>query len=136
MNEVERIGTCKSLSGGSTLTYHIGNDEEKRLMIRLMGNSGHGLFCKEWVCLGDIQTLLSVYREPFSSKVLYPVFKGKSANSSGFLMAALLNEGLVIEPSGKGGGFVLRRSETSQEGGNYEVTPGSVAADQGQVGEE
>jgi hypothetical protein len=133
---IKRVGTCQSLSGGSTLTYHIRSNEEKGLMISLIENSGKGLFSKDWVSLGEVEALLSVYIEPFSSKALIPVYKGKSANTSGFLMAALLKEGLVVEATGKEYGFALGKSMTSQiDGSEAETTPYSVTADLEQAGE-
>jgi hypothetical protein len=141
--EIERIGACNTLSGASALTYHVGNAGDGGLLIRLYGNSGRGLFCKEWVSLRDIDTLLSEYREPFSSKALYPVFKGKSANSAGFLMAVLLKEGLVIEPKGSGNGFARGNSVanlvtiTATDGGDQiQRDPDKGSAGPGKAGGE
>lgn len=39
--------------------------------------------------------------EPFTSRVLNPLFTGKSANTPGFLMAVLKNEGLVRPSTSK-----------------------------------
>ncbi|MBJ6802067.1 hypothetical protein [Geomonas propionica] len=136
--KIERVGTCQSLSGRSTLTYNIGCNEEKRLMISLVGNSGKGLFNKDWIFLGEVETVLAEYREPVSSKALYPLYKGKSANSSGFLMAALLKEGLVVEATGAENRFAFGKSVTSKVDGTEAAatTPCSVPPDPGQVGEE
>lgn len=136
MNKIVRSGTCKSLSGGSTLTYNIGFNEEKGLMICVAENSGHGLFNKDWVSLREVETLLAETQEPFASKALSPVFKGKSANSSGFLMAALLKEGLVVEPTSKGNRFVLADLAGGMAGGSDEVPPDGVTVDTWKAGEE
>ena len=132
---IERVCSCKSLSGASALTYHIGNRGDGGLLIRVFESSGRGLFCKDWVPVSQVETLLSDHQKQFSSKALGPLYKGKSANSCGFLMAALLEEGLVVEPAGKGNGFALGGAVTGGVGGTDGVT-GNVTVDPGQVGGE
>ena len=84
--------TCKSSSGQSTLTYHIGKDQSG-IHFRIYGNTGSGFFSKEWISLSDIKEVIT--KEPFTSTVLHPLFHGKSINTPAFLIAVLLNEGLV-----------------------------------------
>jgi len=43
---VLKIGTCRSLSGTSDLTYHLGADANDNLHIRLWANSAGGLHSK------------------------------------------------------------------------------------------
>lgn len=142
MSAVEKSGLCKSLSGGGTLTYHIGGDDDKGQMVRLYQNSGTGLFSKDWVSFDEIHTLLRGYQEPFTSQALSPLFKGKSANSAGFLMAVLLKEGVVVEATGRKCGFVLEKSiaglaKEATAGGicHPRTDLGSDEPDPGQVGE-
>lgn len=135
MSEILKSSTCKSLSGDSTLTYSIGHDKTQGMIIRIMGNSGPGLFCKDWVSIEEIERLLSNCRKPFSSRVLSSVYKGRSANSSGFLMAALLEEGSVIQVTGKGNSFMLGRSLRDMEEGVDEEVSGNIPVDLGWVGE-
>jgi len=59
--------------------------------IRHTGNAAGGIFCKDWISMLDIQQLLSG-NPSITSKTLQPVFAGKSANSPGFLLAALVHE--------------------------------------------
>lgn len=87
--------TCKSSSGQSTLTYHIGKDQSG-IYFRIYGNTGTGFFSKEWISLADIQEAISKSDKPFTSTVLlYPLFQRKSINTAAFLMAVLLDLGLV-----------------------------------------
>ena len=82
---------CQSLSGRSTITYELGCNEKKDTHLRLTGNSGGGKFSNEWVPVTEI--LAS--DQPITPALLQSFFKGKSTNSPGFVMAALVNEGLV-----------------------------------------
>lgn len=91
MIEIVKIGHCPSLSGKTSLTYQIGR-REQQIFLQLYDNSNGGLFCKEWVTLKGLGVEDS---RPISSDLLQAIFKGKSANTGGFLLAVLVNEGLV-----------------------------------------
>lgn len=87
-------GQCKSLSERSTLTYHLGDNPQGELHIRLLNNSGSGYFNKEWVAWSEIDAMLKV--KGYIKRVdLQRLYEGKSNNSSGFLAAALLHVGLL-----------------------------------------
>ena len=91
--KIIKTGTCKSSSGQSTLTYNIakvGSD----IQFQVEANTGTGYFSKEWISLKDIQEVITKDK-PFTSTVLYPLFQGKSINTPAFMLAVLLNEGLV-----------------------------------------
>ena len=98
-----KITSCPSLSGRSTLTYHIGctrqgmEDGPADVLIRVFTNSAAGFFSNEWVALDLIQLQLAQARDEKSltSHLLFPLFKGKSANTPAFLFAVLKSEGLV-----------------------------------------
>ena len=102
-----KVGTCKSLSGKSNLSYHVGHliadveDSEAApvdsIMFRTHSNSSAGFFSNEWVPMSKIQKELNKVPSGhgITSFTLFPIFKGRSQNSPGFLLAALLNEGLV-----------------------------------------
>lgn len=68
--------TCKSLSGRSTLSYVIEGDT-----LRIVGNSGGGLFSPEPVSL-------DVLREATKTRDLRRHFVGRSLNTAGFVLAA------------------------------------------------
>lgn len=95
--------TCKSLNGTATLGYHIGLDETSAIHWKIDANSGNGLFSREWVAFTDIQQALDKWRKdhPIVSMALYPLFSGKSVNTPSFLLACLVNEGLLEKVPGK-----------------------------------
>ena len=92
-----KIATCPSLSGKSTLTYHIGCNEKSQILFRIANNTGGGFFSKEWIAL---DTILNIFdqlpdNKPIVSLLLYSLFQGKSLNTPAFLLAVLRQEGLV-----------------------------------------
>jgi hypothetical protein len=90
-----KISTCQSLSGRTTVTYHVGCRDERDVCFRLWKTSGKGVFSKEWVCASDIHVLLKEH-DSLTAPLLLPLFTvGRSVNSAGFLLAVLKNEGLV-----------------------------------------
>lgn len=95
-----KIGSCPSLSGKSTLTYHVGCDAKSELSFRVYANSSSGYFSREWVSLNAIQEAFAKTLEEgvITSFLMRNLFVGKSTNTPGFVFAALLAEGLV-QPS-------------------------------------
>lgn len=91
---IVKTGECPSLSGQSTLTYRIGLEGDKELCISLTGNTGKGIFNKDWVALKKAHSLLSS-QDKITSGSLLDLFEGKSSNSAGFILAVLLKEGLL-----------------------------------------
>lgn len=102
-NELRIIkkGTCPTLSKKSTLTYHIGCNDEGKVYLRVYGNDGGGFFSTEWVALEAIQRTLSKSPDNITSVVLYSLFKGKSVNTPAFLLTVLKAEKLVQPIKGK-----------------------------------
>lgn len=92
-----KIGSCSSLSGRTTLTYHVGWLDET-IYFRLFENSSGGLFSKEWVSL---ERMGIEEGKPISSCDLQALFNGRSVNTGGFLLAVLLNEGLIKPIEGR-----------------------------------
>ena len=88
-----KTGTCPSLSGKSKLTYEIGAGSASEICVRVTKNTGAGMFSKAWVALDQVHRLVN--DKPITSTTLGPLFKGGSANSAGFLLAVMKNEGLV-----------------------------------------
>lgn len=111
---VLKIATCPSLSGKSTLTYHIGyavdsnravDGEANRavdsgIQLRVSANTGSGFFSQEWVPMRTIRSALDEVPsgKTITSFQLHALFRGKSVNTPAFLFAVLKNEGLV-EPA-------------------------------------
>ena len=91
-----KAGSCSTISGKSTLHYHIACNQEDALYVRVTSNNGGGFFNPEWVGYTEIISTLQGMSEPITSNALRCVFQGKSANNPAFLMAILMQEGIVI----------------------------------------
>ena len=90
-----KTGKCASRSGKSKLTYLIGADSASEIHFRINGNTGNGFFNNDWVPLKTILELLTKAGGAFTSYALHPLLKGKSNNTPAFLIAALLEEGII-----------------------------------------
>ena len=95
--KITRTAKCQTLSKKSTLTYHLSEDDKA---IRIYSNSGGGFHSNEWILLDDIKALCSD-DHPLTSNALISLFKGKSVNTPSFIIAALLNEGILTQCPGK-----------------------------------
>ena len=121
-----KIASCPSLSGRSTLTYHLGcsaNTEEPAvpdLYFRVFENSGGGLFSNEWVSLEVIQQVFAKVPTAIgiTAHLLGSLFVGKSVNTPSFLFAVLKSEGLVVAVKEKKGCY----ERTDPSGFMAEVT--------------
>lgn len=125
-----KVGTCPSLSGRSTLTYHVGGDSIDNLQFRVVANSGSGQFNADWISLAAIQKLLDQHPvdKPLTSHALQPIFRGKSSNSPAFLFAVLKAEGLVKAAAEKEGGYLLGDIEAFTAEASALVAAGSDLA--------
>ena len=103
-----KIARCPTVSGKSTLTYHVGCTPESVIKIRLYGNTGDGFLNQDWIAWTAIQEKLELH-SPFTSQVLHALFSGKSLNSPGFLMAVLKAEGVVKASTVKGRCYELTK---------------------------
>ena len=65
--------------------------------LRITKNSGGGFFSDEWVKYEDIQAVLKERAKdsPIMSHFISPLLKGKSSNTSGFIMAVLSHLKLI-----------------------------------------
>jgi hypothetical protein len=92
--------TCPSLSGKSTLTYHVGCNAKSELLFRVYENSGSGFFSSEWISINKIKQVSDKVPsdQAITSFILNPLFTGKSVNTPSFLFAILKQEGFV-QPS-------------------------------------
>jgi hypothetical protein len=101
-----KTGECPSLSGKSTLTYQIACNNDNEVYIALTGNSGKGIFNKDWIAFEEIHSLLAK-QEKVTSGSLHELFEGKNSNSAGFILAVLLKEGLLkVSPGSRHYDFV------------------------------
>ncbi len=100
---VLKIASCPSLSGRSTLTYHLGISPDSDIKLRVFANSGGGFFSREWISLKAIQQIMEkrTAANPVVSSSFGGLFAGKSVNTTGFILAALKHIGLVMPIKGK-----------------------------------
>lgn len=93
--ETIHTGECPSLSGRSTLTYAIGrNPEDQSLYLRIVTNSGGGMFCNEWSSGSAIDALVQS-STVLISRSMCELHAGRSINTGGFVLSVLKHLGLV-----------------------------------------
>jgi hypothetical protein len=98
-HQVLKEGTCPTSSGKSNLGYQIGVDDSGAIQLRVSSNDGGGFFSNEWISYPDIQAAIEAWPKDqgITSITFRKIFRGKSANTPGFLIAVLCAEGL-LEP--------------------------------------
>ena len=88
-------GSCPSISGRSTLTFALGKHEtEGTWHLRIVGNSGGGMFCDEWAPGLDIDAVV-VGATALTSRSFDVLHPGRSINTAGFVLATLKHLGLI-----------------------------------------
>ena len=92
---------ASKLSSGAEgkITYQLAlSNDRKQVFIALVDSGSQGYFSREWIntdAILEILESLGQRAEAFPSKVLLPVFVGRSSNNAPFLAAALLAEKLL-----------------------------------------
>jgi hypothetical protein len=97
LSPIEAIysGECPSLSGQSTLTYAIGrHPEDHSLHLRIVANTGGGMFCDEWASGSAIDALVQSH-VVLISRSMCELHAGRSINTGGFVLSILKHLGLV-----------------------------------------
>ena len=93
--EVIYTGECLSLSGRSTLTYAIGrHTEDGTLHLAITGNSGGGMWCKDWASASAIQDVV-LGESGLTAKSFHVLHSGRSINTGGFILACCKELGLI-----------------------------------------
>ena len=88
-------GACPSISGRSTLTYAIGrHSEDGKFHLAITGNSGGGMWCKDWASASAIQDVVLGEGE-LTAKSFHVLHPGKSINTGGFVLASLKDLGFI-----------------------------------------
>ena len=121
-----KTAICTSSSGRSKLNYHIGEDPESSHHLRIYSNSGNGFCNDDWLSLSSIVSVLENTVGEFTTQVFQPLLRGKSKNTPAFLMAVLLQEGLVRQVSAKKRCYVLNDVKAFQESLKLSSPPQSV----------
>lgn len=96
-----RNASCPSLSGTSTIGYLFGTDDAGNIAIQISSASGGGFFSREYVPLDLIEKALRSAKGAIASGTLHALFRGKSVNSAGYLLAVLRQEHVVQLRHGK-----------------------------------
>jgi hypothetical protein len=93
--QVIHEGQCESLSGRSTLTFSVGRHPDTgALHLRIVGNTGGGMWCDEWIPGSEIDAV--VIGDPELTSRSFQVLKpNRSTNTAGFVMAAVKSMGLI-----------------------------------------
>lgn len=93
--EVIHKGQCPSLSERSTLEFAVGrHSEDGTLWLAITGNSGGGMWCKDWASASNIQDIV-LGAERLTAKSFHSLHEGRSINTGGFVLAAIGALGLV-----------------------------------------
>lgn len=109
---VFKRGKCPNLSGKATLSYEVGIGHSGNVVwIRLTANSGGGMFNADWVSTDDIIKVFGTGKQSTTSHALVGLFKGKSANNAGFLMAVLKHLSIVKPSKDKPKAFELDKAD-------------------------
>jgi hypothetical protein len=94
-----KITDCGKLTApnATTLTYNIGVADSSNIHFRVTDNKVCGLFSPEWIALDAILDTVKDMPDakPFSALIFDRLFTYRSANNAGFLVAALLAEGVL-----------------------------------------
>ncbi len=86
--------SCPSLSGQSMLGFQFGVGNESDLFVRLISNTGGGLFSNDWISC-DLLEEFVVGKVDLTSGSFKVIFPNKSVNTGGFVMAVLKFLGLI-----------------------------------------
>ena len=100
---VIKTAACETLTRKSKLTYQIGTLPDGEVYLRIHKNTGNGFFSREWVSLSDIQkTIRGIPAgKPVTAIVLSDLFEGRSVNTPGFMLSALVEETLLVPMQGR-----------------------------------
>ena len=94
-----KIAECGKLTAPDaiSLTYNIGVADSSNIHFRVTDNKTGGLFSPEWIALDVILDTVKTAADvkPFSALIFDRLFTYRSANNAGFLVAALLAEGVL-----------------------------------------
>lgn len=94
-----KTSTCPSLTDTSKISYKIASDTSSAIHLQILKNSNTGKFSEEWIAYSDAKAALPI--GSFSSAPLRNLYRNKSLNTPGFLLAVMLHEGVVEREPGK-----------------------------------
>lgn len=93
--EIIHRGDCLSLSGRSMLDFTVGrHSQDLSLHLAVKGNTGGGMWCKDWASASDIQDVV-LGATALTAQKFHSLHAGRSINTGGFILAVLKELGLV-----------------------------------------
>ena len=93
--EIIYQGACLSISTRSQIGFAIGrHTEDGTLHLAITGNTGGGMWCKDWASASAIQDVV-LGETGLTAKSCHSIHPGKSINTGGFILAALRDIGLI-----------------------------------------
>ena len=100
---------CKSISEKTNIEYVFSMDENENLMLSIKNTDGGGFWNKGYMSFDSLMSVLSSVPidQPISSMHLSGVTPGGSVNTRGYVLAACLNENLLIPFHGKHRQYML-----------------------------
>lgn len=98
--KVTKSGSTDSLSGTGVLSYEVGTDDAGDTLYRISANSAGGFFSGEWVAWSKIYAACEGH-SAITSILFRGLFRGKSVNTAGFMLAVTMKEGLIQRKAGK-----------------------------------
>ncbi|MDO9518965.1 MAG: hypothetical protein Q7L19_01980 [Pseudohongiella sp.] len=104
--KVIKSAETTSLTGTGVLCYEIGKDDSGETYYRITANNAGGFFSKEWVSWTKIYAGINGH-DPITSILFRGLFRGKSVNTAGFLLAALKDQKLIACKAGKSRHYTL-----------------------------
>jgi len=99
---IVKTATCASVSGKSQIKYDVGCAPDAEIHLRISANTGNGAFSQEWVPLRAVRKAFAgASPGEITSHHLRELYAGRSVNTPPFLLAALVNEGLLLPSKSK-----------------------------------
>jgi hypothetical protein len=99
---IVKTASCATVSGKSRITYDVGCTPDAEIQLRISANTGGGMFSDGWVSLQAVRKALAgAPSGEITSHHLHALYAGRSVNTPPFLLAALVNEGLLLPSKSK-----------------------------------
>jgi hypothetical protein len=88
--KIIKTATTQSLSGACDLEYQLGLSESGDRCLRINSSTGTGLYSHQWISLDEAWKCLTDWDHgPVTALALFPLWKYRSINTAGFVLAIL-----------------------------------------------
>jgi hypothetical protein len=90
--KIIKTATTPSLSGACDLQYQLRLSESGDLCLRIHSSTGTGLYSRQWISLDEAWKCLTDWDHgPVTALALFPLWKYRSINTAGFVLAVLVS---------------------------------------------